>query len=353
MHDPVKNHDNLLADLRGMIREAQTTVVAVVNAGLTALYWNIGRRINSDVLDNERAEYGKKIVATLSRQLETEFGKGFEQKNLRRMMQFAAAFPDREHVATLSRQLSWSHFKELIPLDKPFQREFYTEMCKLECWSVRTLRKRIDSMLYERTALSRKPDETIRAELKKLAEKGDVSPNLVLKDPYILDFLGLKDRYYEKDLEDAILRELEAFLLELGDGFAFIARQKRIQIDNDDYYIDLLFYHRALNRLIALDLKLGEFKAEYKGQMELYLRWLNKYERRGTEEEPLGIILCAGKKQELIELLELGQSGIHIAEYLTDLPPRELLEEKLHSAIQAARQRIEARPADEDSEGDS
>jgi predicted nuclease of restriction endonuclease-like (RecB) superfamily len=353
MHDPMKNHDNLLADLRDMISEAQTAVVSVVNAGLTALYWNIGRRINSDVLDNERAEYGKEIVATLSRQLEKEFGKGFEQKNLRRMMQFAAAFPDRGNVATLSRQLSWSHFKELIPLDKPFQREFYTEMCKLERWSVRTLRKRIDSMLYERTALSKKPDETIRAELKTLAEKGDVSPNLVLKDPYILDFLGLKDRYYEKDLEDAILRELEAFLLELGDGFAFLARQKRIQIDNDDYYIDLLFYHRGLNRLIALDLKLGDFKVEYKGQMELYLRWLSKHERRETENEPLGIILCAGKKQELIELLELGQSGIHIAEYLTALPPRELLEQKLHSAICAARQRIEARSADEDSEDDS
>lgn len=353
MHDPMKNHDDLLADLRDMISEAQTAVVSVVNAGLTALYWNIGRRINSDVLDNERAEYGKEIVATLSRQLEKEFGKGFEQKNLRRMMQFAAAFPDRKNVATLSRQLSWSHFKELIPLDKPFQREFYTEMCKLERWSVRTLRKRIDSMLYERTALSKKPDETIRDELKTLAEKGDVSPNLVLKDPYILDFLGLKDRYYEKDLEDAILRELESFLLELGDGFAFLARQKRIQIDNDDYYIDLLFYHRGLNRLIALDLKLGDFKAEYKGQMELYLRWLSKHERRETENEPLGIILCAGKKQELIELLELGQSGIHIAEYLTALPPRELLEQKLHSAICAARQRIEARPADEDSEDDS
>ena len=199
-------------------------------------------------------------------------------------------------------------------------------------------------MLYERTALSKKPDELIQNELQQLREEDRLSPDLVFKDPYFLDFLGLKDRYYEKDIEDAILRELESFLLELGDGFAFLARQKRIQIDNDDYYIDLLFYHRGLNRLVAIDLKLGDFKAEYKGQMELYLRWLSKHECRPQEEEPLGIILCTGKKQEMVELLELDQSGIHIAEYLTELPPRELLEKKLHSAIKNAKERINALP---------
>ena len=255
------------------------------------------------------------------------------------MMQFADVFPAENIVVTLSRQLSWSHFLAVIPLEKSLQREFYTEMCRVEGWSVRTLRKKIDSMLYERTALSKKPDEVIRHELRQLKDTDKLSPDLVFRDPYFLDFLGLKDRYLEKDLEDAILRELEQFLLELGSGFAFLARQKRIQLDNDDYYIDLLFYHRGLNRLIAIDLKLGDFKAEYKGQMELYLRWLNKNERRSEEKEPLGIILCAGKKQEMIELLELNQSGIHVAEYLTELPPRELLEKKLHSALASARER--------------
>jgi len=330
----------LLSDIRHLIAETRAGVAVAVNTGLTLLYWKIGKRIQEEILKNDRAEYGKKIVATLSRQLTREFGKGFEEKNLRRQIQFAETFPNQEIVATLSRQLSWSHFRILLPLDKPLQREFYTEMCRVEGWSVRTLRKKIDSMLYERTALSKKPNEVIQYELQQLKETDKISPDLVFRDPYFLEFLGLKDRYLEKDLEDAILRELEQFLLELGNGFAFMARQKRIQLDNEDYYIDLLFYHRGLNRLIAIDLKLGDFKAEYKGQMELYLRWLNKHERRAQEDEPLGIILCAGKKQEMIELLELNHSGIHVAEYLTELPSRELLEKKLHSAIASAKDRI-------------
>lgn len=256
------------------------------------------------------------------------------------MMKFSESFPDREIVATLSQTLSWSHFRELLSLNKPLQREFYAEMCRIEHWDVRSLRQKIDAMLYERIALSKKPEELIRKELQRLRETKQISPEFVFRDPYFLDFLGLRDRYLEKDLEDAILRELEQFLLELGNGFAFLARQKRIQLDNDDYYIDLLFYHRDLNRLIAIDLKLGGFKAEHKGQMELYLRWLNKHERREGEQQPLGIVLCADKKERLVELLELKQSGIHVAEYLTQLPPRKILEEKLHAAIASARARL-------------
>jgi predicted nuclease of restriction endonuclease-like (RecB) superfamily len=195
-------------------------------------------------------------------------------------------------------------------------------------------------MLFERTALSRKPDEALTAELSALRETGEVTPNLLLKDPYVLDFLQLNDRYLEKDLEDAILRELENFLLELGAGFTFVARQKRLQIDNDDFYIDLLFYNRRLKRLVAIDLKLGDFKAADKGQMELYLRWLAKYEQEPGEASPLGIILCSGKKQEQIELLELDQTGIHVAEYLTELPPKAVLQQKLHEAIRNSRQRV-------------
>lgn len=201
--------------------------------------------------------------------------------------------------------------------------------------------KKIDSMLYERTALSRKPEEVIGHELEQLRKEDRLTPDLIFRDPYFLDFLGLKDRYLEKDLEDAILRELEQFLLELGGGFAFLARQKRIQLDNDDYYIDLLFYHRGLRCLVAVELKLGEFKPADMGQMELYLRWLDKYERQTDENKPLGIIFCAGKKQELVELLELGQSGIHVAEYLTELPPKNILRQKLHAAVEHSRQRLE------------
>jgi len=239
--------------------------------------------------------------------------------------------------------LGWSHFKEIIYLNDTLQREFYAEMCRVERWSVRTLRDKIGSMLYERTAISKKPEEVARVELAALRAEDKFSPDLVFRDPYILDFLGLKDRYLEKDLEDAILREIETFLLELGYGFAFLGRQTRIQIDSDDFYLDLLFYHRGLKRLIAIDLKLGDFKAEYKGQMELYLRWLAKHEQQPGEASPLGIILCAGKKEEQIQLLELDQSGIHVAEYLTALPSRELLQQKLHAAIEISRARLEAK----------
>ena len=302
--------------------------------------------MQTEILGNQRAEYGKEILATLSQQLSVDFGKGYSSKNLRHMMTFADTFSDAEIVSTLSRQLSWSHFKEIIYLKDNLQREFYAEMCRVERWSVRTLRKKLDSMLYERTAISKKPEEVAKAELAELREDDKLTPDLVFRDPYILDFLGLKDRYLEKDLEDAILRELETFLLELGNGFTFQARQLRIPIDSDDFYLDLLFYHRRLKRLIAIDLKLGDFKPEYKGQMELYLRWLTKHEQQPDEEPPLGLILCAGKKEEQIELLELDQSGIHVAEYLTALPPRELLQQKLHTAIEVSRARLEAQKGD-------
>jgi len=337
---PAKPGDRLLSDLRGLIEETRAHVATTVNAALTMLYWRVGKRINKEILQGERAEYGKEIVATVSRHLVEEFGSGFTEKSLRRMIQFSEAFPDQQIVATLSRQLSWSHFRELLPLDKPLQRDFYTEMCRIECWSVRTLQKKIGTMLYERTALSQKPDELIRLELDALRDEDRLTPDLVFRDPYFLDFLGLNDRYLEKDLEDAILRELEQFLLELGVGFTFVARQKRIQVDNDDYYLDLLFFHRKLKRLVAMELKLDKFKPADKGQMELYLRWLDRYERQPGEEPPIGLILCAGKKQETVELLELEKSSIRLAEYLTDLPPREVLEKELHKALVQARQRF-------------
>ena len=335
--------ETLVAELRQLIADARRHATATVNAALTLLYWRVGQRIGRDLLGADRAIYGERIVATVSQELVREFGRGFEVTNLTRMVKFAETFPDEEIVATLSQQLSWSHFRELLPLGQPLQREFYAEMSRTEGWSVRTLRGRIDSMLYERTALSRKPDELARLEIAALGAKGEVGPALVLKNPYILDFLDLKDRYLERDFEDAILREMELFLLELGAGFSFVARQKRIQLDGEDFYIDLLFFNRKLKRLVAVELKQGNFKAEYKGQMELYLRWLAKYEREGDEGPPLGIILCAGANSKQVELLELDGTGIHVAEYLTVLPPRHELEQRLQQAIVTARARFESR----------
>jgi len=347
--NPDKLHTaNLLGDLRKMIEQARAVVASEVNSRLTLLYWQIGNRINQEILKGKRADYGAEIVLTVSKQLEMEHGNGFSAKNIRHMMRFAEAFPDDRIVSTLSRQLSWSHFKEIFYLEQPLQKEFYAEMCRVERWSVRTLRNKVGSMLYERTALSRKPEAVARAELEKLREEDRITPDLVFKDPYFLDFLGLKDRYLEKDLEDAILRELENFLLELGSGFTFVARQKRITVDRDDFYIDLLFFHRYLRRLVAIELKLDKFRPEHKGQMELYLRWLDKYDRKPGEDTPLGIILCAGKNTEQIELLELSHSGIHVAEYLTELPPREILQRKLHDAIARSRVLLENRCADVD-----
>ncbi|MDO9513128.1 MAG: PDDEXK nuclease domain-containing protein [Elusimicrobiota bacterium] len=326
-----------------MIGETRSSVAAAVNIGLTMLYWKIGKRVNDEILRNKRAGYGEEILATLSQELIIEHGSSFSEKNLRRMVQFSEVFSDEKIVVSLIRQLSWTHFIALIPLKKPLEREFYAEMCRVERWSVRTLRGKIDSMLFERTALSKKPEQLARMELSKLREEDKLTPDLVFRDPYFLDFLGLKGSYQEKDLESAILREIEAFIMELGAGFSFVARQKRITIDNDDFYIDLLFYHRKLKRLVVIDLKLGKFKAAYKGQMELYLRWLEKYETEPGEQPPLGLILCAEGNNGQVELLQLDKSGIHVAEYLTALPPKELLQEKLHKAIGLAKRQVEQR----------
>ncbi len=327
----------LLTDVRSLIASARDHVSRAVDAGLVTLYWHVGHRIHQDILQQKRAEYGAEIVATLSRQLEAEFGRGYSHRNLMRMIQFASAFPDEAIVATLRRQLGWSHFKEIIPIDDALKRDFYAEMSRVENWSVRTLRQKVQGMLFERTALSKKPEMLIRQELKALREEDKMTPDLVFRDPYILDFLGLKDTYAEKDLESAILREIESFILELGIGFAFLERQKRMQIDARDYYLDLLFYHRKLKRLVAIDLKLGEFEAADKGQMELYLSWLKRHAMEAGEKPPLGMILCAGKNEEHVQLLELAKSSIHVASYWTELLPKRQLEQKLHDAVIRAR----------------
>ncbi|WP_315045168.1 YhcG family protein [Capnocytophaga sputigena] len=333
MKKEVTLQESLITDLRTLINEARNKVALIVNTEITLLYWHIGKRINEEVLGNQRAEYGKQIVSTVSTQLTKEYGRGFELRNLRRMMQFAELFPDFQIVAPLARQLSWSHFIELLSIKNDLGREFYLTMAASENWSIRTLRNKIDSMLYERTAISSKPEEVIKTELANLRDNEILSPDLVFKSPYFLEFTGLKGVYSEKSLEDSLLVHIEHFILELGVGFTFVERQKRMIIDGEDFYLDLLFYHRKLRRLVAIELKLGKFKAAYKGQMELYLRWLEKHEMEAGEESPIGLLLCTEGSEEQIELLQLDQTGIRVAQYMTELPSRVLLYQQLQKIV--------------------
>lgn len=333
---------SLIQDLRQIIEQARGQVAATANYALTMMYWHIGERINREVLGNQRAEYGRKIVATVARQLQEEYGKkGFDEKSIRRMMQFATLFPDSQIVAPLARQLWWSHFVEVLPLKDELQREFYLTMAAAERWSKRTLQTKIDGMLFERTAISGKPEEFIKKELSTLRDDNVMSPDLVFKSPYFLEFTGLKGFYSEKTLEDCLVAHLEQFIIELGNGFSFVARQKRMIIDGEDFYLDLLFYHRRLHRLIAIDLKKGCFKAEYKGQMELYLRWLEQNEVEPGEESPLGLLLCTEGSEEQIELLQLDKAGIKVAQYMTELPPRHVLMQQIQKSLEIAKARFD------------
>ncbi len=332
----------LLADLRELIQSARQRIATVANSTTTLLYWHLGRRLLAESLQDERAPYGKRILATVSRELTVEFGQAFTLRSLYRAIQFCQCFTDQEIVSTLSTQLSWSHFIELLPIKDPLARDFYAEMCRIERWDVRTLRQKIGGMLYQRTALSKKPQTVISAEIGKLRD-GQMSPDTVFRDPYLLDLLGLKGAYSERDLESAILREIEGVLLELGTGFAFVARQKRMSVGKDDFHLDLLFFHRHLRRLIAVELKLESFQPAHVGQMELYLRWLDRHERAPGEEAPVGLILCASADAEQVELLELDAKSIRVAEYLTELPPLPLLRQRLHQAIEHAREQAARR----------
>ena len=342
-NQPAVPADKLYHDIRQLIESARGHVVTQVNQALVLTYWRIGKTIKTEVLDDDgRAHYGSAVLKQLAKRLTQEYGNGFSYSSLTRMAKFYSIVPAQEIVVTVSQQLSWSHFVEIIKLDDAIKREFYMSMAVDGRWSVRTLRERMDGMLYERTAIAKQPDALIQRELMQLQQQPtDASPALFLKDPYLLDFLDLKDNFTEKDLENAILMELERFILELGSDFAFMGRQKRIQVGAHDYYLDLLFYHRKLKRLVLIELKLGDFKPDYKGQVELYLKWLAKHEQQPGELSPIAIILCGGKDAEVIELMDLEPDNIHIGEYWLKLPPKEVLQAKLHKAMIEAKARLE------------
>lgn len=332
----------LIQDLHQIILQAKRQVASTANFALTSMYWHIGERINREVVGNRRADYGKRIVASVSQQLQAEYGiKGFEERTIRRMMQFAQMFPDFQILSPLVSKLSWTHFLIVMPLKDPIQREFYLTMAASERWSKRTLQEKIDGMLYERTAVATKPDELVKKELSSLRDDNILSPDLVFKSPYFLEFTGLKGMYSENSLEDSLLVHLEQFIIELGNGFTFVARQKRMIIDGEDFYLDLLFYHRRLHRLIAIELKKGRFRAQYKGQMELYLRWLEQHEMEPGEETPIGLLLCTEGGEEQIELLQLDKAGIRVAQYLTELPPRHVLLQQINKYYEAAKKRFD------------
>ncbi len=305
-----KNNDTKIAnalykDIAILIDQSRKRVSLTINTEITILYFTIGKTINRHLLKNKRAGYGETIISNLSKQLTISYGSGWGKRHLWHCVRAADTFPENELVNALSTQLSWTHIRELAAIEDDLKRTFYTQLSIKERWSTRTLNDRIASMLFERTALSLKPEKLIRKELDLLKVKGTVSEDLVFRDPYVLDFLGLPQMYSENDFETAILNQLQLFIVELGSDFAFIARQKRIIVDNEDHKIDLLFYHRGLRRLVAIDLKLDRFKAAYKGQMELYLRWLDKYERKQNEEAPIGLILCSQSNRNKLNCLNL------------------------------------------------
>lgn len=338
-----KHSNSLFKGVQALIDNARGKVAVFVNAETTLLYWQIGNYVNGELIHENRAEYGTKIIATLSQQLTVVYGRGYSYSALTRMCKVAKTF-DGEKIATLSQQLSWSHLIELAVIDHETKRDFFTQLCVYERWGVRELREKIDTMLFERTVISTKPEEIIKDALQKLQQEKIITPELVFKNAYVLDFLDLPANYSEEDLENSLISHLQQFIMELGSGFAFLERQKRIPIDSIDYHLDLLFYHRKLKRLIAIDLKLGKFRPRYKSQMELYLRWLQKYEMQEGEEMPLGLLLCSEGNTEHVELLMLDEKHIRVAQYLTELPSKEWFAEKLHRALEIAKMNFPHKP---------
>ena len=329
----------LYEDVCQIIDGARSRIAAYVNTEVCLTNWYVGKRIKEDVLYNKRAEYGKQIVRNLSVKLTERYGSGWSEKTLRHCLRSAETFSEEDILSATQRQLTWTHLKSLMYVKDSLERQFYAQMCGIEHWDTRTLNEKIDNQLYLRTALSRKPEELIKKELQESKSKNQLLPDMVFRSSYFLDILGLPDVFSEKDLENAILSQVEEFLSELGSDFTFVKRQKRITVDAVDYYIDLLFFHRELRRLVAIDLKLGKFKPEYEGQMRLYLRYLNQNDRKPWEESPIGLILCSEGNTEHIEYMMLDEeSPIKVAQYYTKLPDKKLLSEKLRKAIAIARE---------------
>lgn len=345
----ISNEARLYDDVCNIIDEARYRVAVYVNSEASMMNWNVGKRIKEDILNNKRADYGQQVIKRLAKKLIQRYGNGWGFQKLQHCVRAAYTFSEDEIMYAVRTQLSWTHLRSLMAVENELARQFYMEMCRIEHWSTRTLDEKIDGQLFERTAISRRPDKVIKAELEKVKEKNEIQPDLVFRSSYFLDLLGLPEEFSENDLETAILNQIQYFLKEFGSDFAFVDRQKRIPVDGIDYRLDLLFYHRGLRRLVAVDLKLGKFKPTYEGQMLLYLRYLNRHDRREGEESPIGLILCSEGNTEHIEYLMLDEeSPIKVAQYYTKLPDKKLLSEKLQRAIAIAKEHYRLKESEED-----
>jgi len=328
------NVDELVERVSTLVEQARAVVAAQANATLTLMNWHIGRLMDAEVLQRRRADYGAQIVASVAQQLTARYGSGFDKANLHRIIKFAQTFPDEQIVASLAPQLSWTHFREIIPVKTAEARAFYAEEAAARHLTVRELRHVISRKAYERREIA---DSQI--------PEGSAVPLDSFRDPMLLDVLGLKDTYMERDLEDAIIRELEPFLLEAGRGLTFVGRQVRMPMVDKDYHLDLLFYSRPLRRLVAVELKVGEFLPEYEGQMRFYLKWLDRYERGHGEGAPIGLILCTSANRDQVELMELHKDNMVVAEYWTQLLPKQELESRLQLLLRDAQERVARRTA--------
>lgn len=328
----MSNNSMLFDEISAMIEQNRRAIYAQASGSTVLLFWKIGQRINNDILENKRADYGKQIVSQLATQLTAKYGRSFEARNLRRMMQFSEQFLDFEIVSQAATQLSWACFVEILPLKSQEAKLFYLNEAVRGVMGRNGIREMISRKAFERKEIAN-------------TQLGTHSPipHGTFKDPYLFDVLGIKDEYLEADVEEAILRELEKFIMEFGKGFAYVERQKRMIIDGRDHKLDLLFYNRYLKRLVAVELKYGRFEAANLGQMRLYLGWLDKYERQDGEEAPIGLILCSESGREEIELLQLDRDGILVAEYWTALPPKAEFEQKIHTILAETRERLAQR----------
>ena len=339
MDEIAKDEEQLYNDLCGIIDDVRGRIATYVNTGICLTNWYVGKRIKEDVLYNQRADYGKQVLKNIAKQLVNKYGSGWGYEKLKHCVRSAYLFSEDEIRYATSTQLNWTHLRILMAVSDNLARQFYMEMCNIERWSTRTLEEKIDEQLYERTAISRRPEEVIKQELQKVRETHAVVPDLVFRSSYFLDMLGLPDMFSEEELETAVLNQVEEFMHELGSDFTLVERQKRITVDAVDYKMDLVFFHRTLRRFVVVDLKLGKFKPSYEGQMLLYLRYLNKNERHDWEESPIGIILCSEGNTEHIEYLMLDESSpIKVAQYYTQLPDKKILAERLQRAIAIAKE---------------
>ena len=301
-----RQDDALFGDVASLIEGARTRAAVAVNSELVMLYWNVGKRVHEEVLGGERAAYGQQVIKSLAAKLTERYGRGWSKPNLLKMVQFAVEYPDNSIVSPLARQLSWTNITELLTIPEQQKRDFYLAFCAHERWSKRILRAKVAGKLYERTIVARGSADGLEVDLAALTTTGIVEPSLAFRDPYVLDFLGLPSEHSEAELERAILDEMQQFLLELGVGFAFVERQKRMTVDGHDYRLDLLLYHITMRCCVALQLKTRPLEPGDYGQMMLYLRWLDAHQRHEGDSAPIGLIMCTQKVPEQVAFFGAG-----------------------------------------------